>query len=55
LAADQIETGLEAGTFGWDLADGNSGRDQKIAGAYGTTRNSQQPTARAKKQPSVKI
>jgi hypothetical protein len=51
LPADRIKSGFAAGTFGWDLAGGVSGRDLKIAGAYGAIR--EQPTARVKKQPSV--
>jgi hypothetical protein len=51
LPADQIKTGFAAGTFGWDLAGGDSGRDLKMVGAYGSlweqpitnSRNSQQP------------
>jgi hypothetical protein len=44
LPADQIKLGGAAGNYGWNLAGEDSGRDLKIAGAYGaTTRNSQQP------------
>jgi hypothetical protein len=46
---DEIKSGFAAGTFGWDLAGGVSGRDLNIVGAYGATRNSQsQETARVK-------
>jgi hypothetical protein len=46
LPADQIKSGCAAGNYGWDLAGEDSGRDLKIAGAYGATRNSQQPEQR---------
>jgi hypothetical protein len=48
LPADQIEIDIKAGQFGRDLAAGNTlGRMAKIAGAYGATRNSQNPTAQS--------
>ena len=34
LPADQVKSGFAAGTFGWDLAGGDSGRDLNIAGAW---------------------
>jgi hypothetical protein len=43
LPADRIKSGFAAGTYGCDLAGGDSGRDLKIGGAYGATRNSQRP------------
>jgi hypothetical protein len=60
LAADQLETGLEAGKFGGELAGGwqTQAEMQKIAGSHGPIpeqpiTNRCKPTARVKKQPSV--
>jgi hypothetical protein len=57
LPADRIKSGFAAGTYGWDLAGEDSGRELKIAGAYGATRNSHQPqtNSQSKETASVKI
>jgi hypothetical protein len=43
LPVDRIKSGFAGGTFGWDLAGEDSGRDVEIVGAYGATRNGQKP------------
>jgi hypothetical protein len=65
LAADQIETGLEAGEFGCGLAGGGEMQAERqndrrrLRPHPGTDKarqpkhNSRKPTARVKKQPSV--
>jgi len=65
LAADQIETGLEAGKFGGELAGGLQTQAEmqenrrplrphpRTANNQQPQTNSRKPTARVKKQPSV--